>query len=233
MCRLIFLVVVLLFAFLPAFAGNNIGDDGYVYWLNGGQRGYNSSGGNIDVRFGIDVRWTAVGPVAPGQSVYCVPSDFGYDPAVNSVKYCYFRASIAGVPSGSVPTNAAPPPADPFLNVPAPAVPSGSGPGLSIGGVCYRTQADLLTAAAENRISGADVVAVSDIQLLASELRYVATVMGATGSFRKGVRAPRILCEPRDFAHYAPLVTAWMFALVSVLCVRLVYTQVFRKESYS
>lgn len=107
------------------------------------------------------------------------------------------------------------------------------GTGYAVGGVCIG-DADTAARAYCSSISGVSSGGVASCQaplwVADHSLQYSLVVDDVTGQSVRTVDLKILDCEPFDMHSYGPVVAAFFLALVSIVCLRMVYVRVFRGE---
>ena len=105
--------------------------------------------------------------------------------------------------------------------------------GLAFGASCYRSSTELAAAACSS-ISGttADgVVSCSAPAVTGNVLTFTLTTHIAAGDSTRAVTVDLQPCEPYDWDFWSPVVGAWFAALVSIVCLKMVWGRMFNRDS--
>lgn len=105
--------------------------------------------------------------------------------------------------------------------------------GRAVGATCYRDPVAAASAAcsAVSGTSASGVVSCEAASVVDGVLTYTLNVDSAAGRVSRPVVVALPECEPFDVIELAPLIGAWVLALVVILSARALYTKTFGRET--
>ena len=105
--------------------------------------------------------------------------------------------------------------------------------GYAVGLQCFRDQAEAAAVACSSvaGVASGGAVSCSAPSFAYGVVSYTLVTEGSSARTERAASMQLQPCDPVDLTEWGPVIAAWFLALVVVLCVRSLYTRIFKGES--
>ena len=105
--------------------------------------------------------------------------------------------------------------------------------GYAVGLQCFRDSAEAAAVACSSvaGVTSAGAVSCSAPSFSAGSVGFTLVTEGASSRIERAASMQLQPCDPVDLTEWGPVVAAWFVAGVAVLCLRSIYTRIFKGES--